>query len=157
MEKIIENFEAFIKEREMPLSKREIQNGQLLFNGAFRIRKNLSLPFGVVFDNKQNTKTIDYQVVYHRLAYVRDFDKKVEVLELLNELNEMKSGYYRFCLAGDGEIYMRLLARTTEDVQPVYEMMAMGGNIAKTLLPEIEKVVGENTNAPDQAPATDKK
>ena len=106
--------------------------------------------FGVVFDNKQDTETIDYQIVYHRVAYARNFEQKLEVLELLNELNEMKSGYYRFCLAGDGEIYMRLLARTTEEVQPVYEMMVMGGNIAKALLPEIEKLVGETTQEPQK-------
>ena len=45
---------------------------------------------------------------------------------------------------------MRLLARTTEEVQPVYEMMVMGGNIAKALLPEIEKLVGETTQDPQK-------
>lgn len=142
LSKIIENFEQLIKEKEMPLSKKEIKNGQILFNGAFRVKKNLRLPFGVVFDNKES-ETVDYQIVYHRVAYVRDFSKKTEVMELLNELNEMKSGYYRFCLAGDGEIYMRLLARTSEDIRTAYEMMVMGGNIAKALLPEIEQATGE--------------
>lgn len=125
----------------MPLSKREIKNNQILFNGAFRVKKNMRLPFGVVFDSK-DSETVDYQIVYHRVAYVRDFSKKEEVMNLLNELNQMKSGYYRFCLAGDGEIFMRLLARTSEDVRPVYEMMVMGGNIAKALLPELEKATG---------------
>jgi len=143
LSKIIDNFEQIIKEKQMPLSKKEIQNGQILFNGAFRVKKNMRLPFGVVFDNK-DSETIDYQIVYHRVAYARDFNKKQEVMELLNELNEMKAGYYRFCLAGDGEIYMRLLARTGEDIRPVYEMMVMGGNIAKALLPEIEEVTGSN-------------
>lgn len=141
MNVIIENFEQLIKEKQMPLSKKEIQHGQILFNGAFRVKKNLRLPFGVVFDNKES-ETVDYQIVYHRIAYLRDFNKKAETLEMLNELNEMKSGYYRFCLAGDGEIYMRLLARTGDDVQPVYEMMVMGGNIAKALLPEITEFTG---------------
>lgn len=138
---IIDNFEQMIKEKDMPLAKKEIQHGQILFNGAFRVKKNMRLPFGVVFDNK-DSETVDYQIVYHRIAYLRDFSKKAETLEKLNELNEMKSGYYRFCLAGDGEIYMRLLARTDEHVRPVYEMMVMGGNIAKALLPEIEEITG---------------
>ena len=141
MSKIIDNFEQLLKEKQMPLSKKEIKNGQILFNGAFRVKKNMRLPFGVVFDNK-DSETIDYQIVYHRIAYVRDFSKKEAVMVLLNEINEMKSGYYRFCLAGDGEIYMRLLARTSEDIRGLYEMMVMGGNIAKALIPEIEEVNG---------------
>lgn len=144
MSKITDRFEALLKEKKMPLTKKEIQNGQLLFNGAFRVTKNKRLPFGIVFDAKDN-ETVDYQIIYNRIAYIHDFDKKNEVMELLNELNEMKAGYYRFCVRGDGEIYMRLLARTSEDIRPAYEMMVMGGSIARALLPEIEKAVGSDS------------
>lgn len=101
-----------------------------------------ALPFGIVFDNKEEG-IIDFQIVYHKLAYVTNFDAKNQVLEILNELNEMKTGYYRVCLAGDGEIYMRLLSRTTEDVRAAYEMMIVGSTIAKSILPKIEEAVGK--------------
>ncbi|WP_027107525.1 hypothetical protein [Lacticigenium naphthae] len=144
MTTITENFEKVLEEKKMPLKKQEIKNGQILFKGAFRIRKNLRLPFGIVFDTKDSA-TVDYQIVYHKLAYVKEYSKRSEVMDLINEFNEMKAGYYRLCIGGDGEIYMRLLARTGEDIRPVYEMMVMGGSIAKALLPEIEKITGEDT------------
>lgn len=146
MSKITERFEELLKEKKMPLTKKEIQNGQLLYNGAFRVTKSKRLPFGIVFDSKDNP-TVDYQIIYNRLTYIKDFNRKADVMELLNELNEMKAGYYRFCVRGDGEIYMRLLARTSEDIRPVYEMLVMGGSIARSLLPEIEKAVGNTEEA----------
>ncbi len=141
MSKITDNFEKILREKNLPLTKKEIENGQVLYNGAFRVTKSKRLPFGIVFDGRDNP-TVDFQIIYNRLAYIQSFEQKAEVMELLNELNEMKSGYYRFCVRGDGEIYMRLLARTSEDVRSAYEMMVMGGNIARALLPEIEKITG---------------
>lgn len=140
--KALVNFEAILKAKNVPLAKKEIKNGQILFNGKFKLNDSQSLPFGIVFDNKEEG-IIDFQIVYHKLAYVTNFDKKNQVLAVLNELNEMKTGYYRICLAGDGEIYMRLLSRTTEDVRAAYEMMIVGSTIAKSILPKIEETVGK--------------
>lgn len=140
MTETIENFEALIKEKKIPLKKSELKNGQILFNGSFRLDKTKVLPFGIVFDNK-DAQSVDFQITYHKLAYVQDFSKREAILELLNELNQVKAGYYSVILAGDGEIYLKQLSRTTSDVAAAYETMVFGSTIAKVLIKEIEKVL----------------
>lgn len=148
MRTITENFETVLREKQISLSKRTLKNGQLLYNGVFQLQKSRGIPFGVVLDKAEGIS--DYQIVYHKLGYVTDFKQKAEVLELLNELNEMKTGYYRACLGGDGEIYLRLLAKTSNDIQPLYQMMVAGGAIARGLMPELEKIEGINTSNPSK-------
>lgn len=140
MTETIENFEALIKEKKIPLKKSELKNGQILFNGSFRLTKTKVLPFGIVFDSK-DAPSVDFQITYHKLAYVQDFSKREAILELLNELNQVKAGYYSVILAGDGEIYLKQLSRTTKDVVAAYEMLVFGSTIAKVLMKEIEKVL----------------
>ncbi|MFL2104181.1 hypothetical protein [Desemzia sp. FAM 23991] len=140
MTETIENFEALIKEKKIPLKRSELKNGQTLFNGNFRLTKTKVLPFGIVFDSK-DAQSVDFQITYHKLAYVQDFSKKAAILELLNELNQVKAGYYSVILAGDGEVYLKLLSRTTNDVLAAYEMMVFGSTIAKVLIKEIEKIL----------------
>lgn len=135
MNKITDQFEKILKEKQIPLAKRQLENGQVSYNGKFQLTKEKALPFGIVFDKEDDIS--DYQIVYHHLAFVSNFSKKAAVLELLNELNELQSGYYRICLGSDGEIYMRLLGRTSDIVQPLYEMLVTGSTIAKAVLPRI--------------------
>lgn len=135
MNKITDQFEKILKEKQIPLAKRQLENGQVSYNGKFQLTKEKALPFGIVFDKEDDIS--DYQIVYHHLAFVSNFSKKAAVLELLNELNELQSGYYRICLGSDGEIYMRLLGRTSDNVQPLYEMLVTGSTIAKAVLPRI--------------------
>ncbi|WP_414838489.1 hypothetical protein [Carnobacterium sp. TMP28] len=139
MTKITDQFETILKEKQIPLAKREIENGQVSYNGKFQLTKEKALPFGIVFDKEDERS--DYQIVYHHLAFVSNFSKKAAVLELINELNELQSGYYRICLGSDGEIYMRLLGRTSTDVMPLYEMLVTGSTIAKAILPRIAEVL----------------
>jgi hypothetical protein len=137
--KITDQFEMILKDKQIPLAKRQLENGQVSYNGKFQLAKEKALPFGIVFDKEDDIS--DYQIVYHHLAFVSNFNKKTAVLELLNELNELQSGYYRICLGSDGEIYMRLLGRTADNVQPLYEMLVTGSTIAKAILPRIEAVI----------------
>ena len=142
MTKITDQFETILKEKQIPLAKRQIENGQVSYNGKFQLTKEKALPFGIVFDKEDDIS--DYQIVYHQLAFVSNFNKKTAVLELINELNELQAGYYRICLGSDGEIYMRLLARTSDNVQPLYEMLVTGSTIAKAVLPRIEELLNGN-------------
>ena len=41
----------------------------------------------------------------------------------------------------DGEILMKTMAKTTEDVRPLYEMLIIGSNVLKFVTQEIEKVI----------------
>lgn len=136
----IEHFEALVKEKKIPLKKSQLNNGQILFNGSYRISKTRLLPFGIVFDSKDNN-TIDYQITYHKLAYVKDFSKKAEILELLNELNQVKAGYYTAILGADGEVYLKQLGRTSEEIVTAYEILVFGSTIAKALIKEIDQVL----------------
>lgn len=140
MSETIKQFEAVLREKKLPLKKSQLKNGQILFNGSFRISKTKVLPFGIVFDGKDN-QTIDYQITYHKLAYVSDFSKKEAILELLNELNQVKAGYYSAILGADGEIYLKQLGRTTQDVTTAYEILVFGSTIARALMKEINKVL----------------
>jgi len=137
--KITDQFETILKEKQIPLAKKEIENGQVTYNGKFQLTKDKALPFGIVFDKENEIS--DYQIVYHHLAFVTNFGKKTAVLEVINELNELQAGYYRICLGSDGEIYMRLLGRTSANIQPLYEMLVTGSIIAKAILPRIEAVL----------------
>lgn len=136
----IDHFEALVEEKKIPLKKSQLKNGQVLFNGSYRISQTRVLPFGIVFDNKEN-QTIDYQITYHKLAYVRDFSKKADILELLNELNQVKAGYYTAILGADGEIYLKQLGRTSTEVVTAYEILVFGSTIAKALIKEIEQIL----------------
>ena len=140
MTAITKNFEELLRSKNIPLKKSTIKNDQILYNGGFHLSETQSLPFGIVFDSKSNP-VIDYQITYHQLAYVTDYSKRESILDLINELNQLKAGYYTVCLAGDGEVYLKLLGRTNESVLPVYEMMVFGSSIAKALKPEIDEIL----------------
>lgn len=62
-------------------------------------------------------------------------------MELFNQLNEAETAYYRICLAGDGEVYLRLLTRTTNEVMPIYEMLITGSGIAQQIINKIEALL----------------
>lgn len=140
MSQIIENFRNMLKEQNMNLTEKELDNNQILFTGGFRIQKDKQIPFGVVFD-ASDQETIDYQVMYNRLGYLSNHDKKSELLNYFNEINQMKSGYYSFAVRADGEIYLRTLGRTGQDIQSAYEVMIYGGSIAQALIPELDDLL----------------
>ena len=77
-------------------------------------------------------------MIFRKLAYLNNYADKVKLLELINELNQTKTFYYTLCLAGDGEIFLRLLGRSTTDVKPLYEMLVIGSNIAKVMTAELK-------------------
>ena len=60
----------------------------------------------------------------------------------MNELNEIKTGYYNVYLAGDGEVFLRTLMRTSADVNPLYQTLIVGSTIAKNVIEELETQLG---------------
>jgi len=134
---IIEALDKVFQEKKMSLKSQPIQNNQFLYQGNFTISPERSLPFGVVI--AKNEENSDFQISFRKLAYLNNYNDKAKVLELINELNQTKAFYYTLCLAGDGEIFIRLLGRTTLDVKPLYEMLVVGSNIAKVMIKELEE------------------
>lgn len=145
MNQIIENFRETLKEQNMNLTKEELKNNQVLFTGGFRLRENQQIPFGIVFD-ASDQETVDYQVMYNQIGYLDNRDKKSELLDYLNEINQMKAGYYSFTVRDDGEIYLRTLGRIGQDVKAAYEVMIYGGSIAQALVPELDELLEKLNN-----------
>ncbi|MGX7418451.1 hypothetical protein ACWOFR_06555 [Carnobacterium gallinarum] len=135
METIVENFEEILREKQIPLAKSVAETGETFYTGNFQVTTEKVVPFSVAFQTKESIS--DVQILYSKLSYVKDFQKKAEVLALINQLNEDESSYYRVCLAEDGEVYLRLLTRITNAVQPIYEMLITGSSVVKKVLDQL--------------------
>ncbi len=140
MTAIIEQIDQLFKEKGLPLERREAPDGNHIYTGVFSKPDAKPIAFNIVIQNADDIA--DFQIVYGELAYVTDYNKKPAVLELLNELNMYKTGYYTAVLGGDGEIFVKCISRVAkENVQPLYEMLVIGSNMALAILPEIEKTL----------------
>ncbi|NLB99329.1 MAG: hypothetical protein GX788_06865 [Lactobacillales bacterium] len=139
MLKILEEIEKLFAEKKLPLKRQEIPNNQSLYQGTFQIAPGKSIPFGVVIVNGE--EMADFQISFKRLAYLSNYADKEKILDLINDLNNSKTFYYRVCLAGDGEIYMKAMGKTTEDVRAMYEQLVIGSSIAKRVIEEVEKII----------------
>ena len=137
--KILEEIEKLFAEKKLPLKRQDIPNNQSLYQGTFQLEPGKSVPFGVVIVNGE--EMADFQISFKRLAYLKNYADKEKILDLMNELNNSKTFYYRVCLAGDGEIYMKAMGKTTEDVRPLYEQLVIGSSIAKRVVQEVEKII----------------
>lgn len=136
-----ENFEAILKEKKLPASYQEIEDGHHLYRFQFRVTKELALVVEVIIQNTDKPSS-DAQIIFRNIHTVMDYNKRGEALELINELNEMKTGYYSLFLAGDGEIFLRSLLRMTEEATPLYETIVFGSAIARNLKMELDNTLG---------------
>lgn len=136
---VLEALDQLFSEKKLPIKRQAIPNNQSLYAGNFMIRPGKPLPFGVVVADGEELR--DYQISYKRLAYLSDYSKKGEILELINELNQGKTYYYTVVLAGDGEILMKAHGKTSSDVRALYDVLIIGSNVAKLVVAELEKVI----------------
>lgn len=137
--KVLEAVDQLFAEKKLPIKRQEIAKNQSLYAGNFMIRPGKPVPFGVVIAPGEDL--CDFQVSYKRLAYLNDYSKKGEVLELLNELNQGKTYYYTLVLGGDGEIMMKSHGKTSADVRGLYEVLIIGSNVARQVVAELEKII----------------
>lgn len=136
-------FEALLKEKQIPATYKEIEGGHHLYRLQFRATKTKVLVVEIILQNGEQAY-VDCQVIYRHIHLLKDYHKRSEALDLINELNEMKSGYYALHLAMDGEIFLRTLMRVGEDVTPLYETIVFGSSIGKRLMPELTEKLGES-------------
>lgn len=139
MPNITANFEGILREKQVPLAKSIDEQKQTFYSGSFQLTPTKTLPFHVAFQSADGIS--DVEIVYSKLAMISNYQKKAELLELFNQLNEAETAYYRICLAGDGEVYLRLLTRTTNEVTPIYEMLITGSGIAQQIINKIEALL----------------
>lgn len=136
---VVEALDQLFTEKKLPIKRQEIQNNQHVYQGTFNIRPDKKIPFGVVVVGGEGI--VDYQISFKRLAYLTNYGDKGKVLELINELNQTIAFYFTVFLAGDGEVIMKMMAKTSEDVRPVYDTLIVGSNIAKHIMAELEKII----------------
>jgi hypothetical protein len=132
------------KDIEAPIRKKdgeEVKQQQIVFQTALRVNQNKAVACGVIIHDADVPRA-NYQITYNKIGYVTDRNRLPEIVTELNEINAMRSGYYRFVISGDGEIIMRHLGITGEDVKPMMDVFVFGGRILKALLPELEKIEG---------------
>lgn len=153
MSKITDNFKQLAEEKKIQFQIKEIpapirdkegntmEQQQLLFQSALRVTKTKPVACAVIIHDAPQER-VNYQITYNKIGYVTDRNKLADILVELNELNAMRSGYYRFLVSGDGELFMRYLGITGEDVNPVMDVFIFGGRILRALLPELEKIEG---------------
>ncbi|WP_225744019.1 hypothetical protein [Marinilactibacillus sp. Marseille-P9653] len=153
MSTITDNFKALAEEKQIQFKVKEIpapirnkegettEQQQLLFQSALRVTKDKPVGCAVIIHDAP-LERVNYQITYNKIGYVTDRNKLPDILTQLNELNAMKSGYFRFLVSGDGELFMRYLGITGEDVNPVMDVFVFGGRILRALLPELEKMDG---------------
>jgi len=119
----------------------EVKQKQAVFQSGLRINEDKVVPCSVIIHDAAGDR-VNYQITYNRIGYVTDRNKLPDIMVELNELNRVRTGYYHFAVTPDGEIHMRNLGITGEDVRPLINTFVFGGRILKTLLPELEKIEG---------------
>ncbi|MBG9982289.1 hypothetical protein HZY86_04095 [Aerococcaceae bacterium DSM 111020] len=137
MSKIVENFEALIKEKNIPFSKKEIEDGHHLYRVHFKVSEEQSLIVELIIQGSEDDY-VDAQIIYRKLHMLNDRAKEDLALKIMNQMNEIRTGYYNIYLAGDGEIFLRNLMRVGEDVQPLYQTLIVGSSIAKSLIGDLQ-------------------
>ncbi|MBS4750088.1 hypothetical protein KG091_03230 [Carnobacteriaceae bacterium zg-ZUI78] len=140
MTTVVESFDALFAERKVPVTKTDIGDGLVLYNVDFRLKATHTLRLEMILEN--NKEETDIQIVYRHVGFLKNYNQKDEVISLINQLNEMKTGYYTLFLAGDGELYLRKLVRSNYQVKPVYDMLIQGPAIVRALLEDLEAITG---------------
>ena len=140
------NFESKLNEMNIQFNKKEIENGHILYRFNFRLTTERALVVEVIIQASKDNYA-DAQIIYRHVHLLTDRSKEADAYELLNSLNEMKTGYYSLYLAGDGEVFLKTLLRTGEDAEPLYQTLVMGSGIAKGLQKDLVNVLGESGKA----------
>lgn len=119
----------------------EIDQKQVIFQSALQAEKGKPVPCAVIIQ-ESSADRVNYQITYNKIGYVKDRNKLPDILVKLNELNSVRSGYYHFVVGQDGEVHMRSLGITGEDVRPLVNTFIFGGRILRALLPELKQIEG---------------
>ena len=132
MSQFKEKFEQLLNEKKLPAKYQEIQKGNHLYRFQFRVSKERVLIVELIIQETDEAN-FDAQIIYRHVHMLSDYSRQQRALELINVLNGARTGYYSLYLAGDGEIYLRNLMRSTQDPLPLYETLVVGSSIARGL------------------------
>lgn len=143
MSKLIENLEQLFTEKNIPIDKVELDSNFTLYQLYQHITEKHFTKLEIIVPK---TDIGDIQVCYRYVGQLADYNKKAEMLEFVNDLNELQTGYYTLFLAGDGELYLRLLSRVNSNLEQFYEMLITGLQTAKDIALRLEMITGRFSN-----------
>lgn len=115
---------------------------QLVLQTALQVTQEKVVPCAVVIHDTDSLEYVNYQISYNRIGLVTDRNALPRILEKLNEVNSMKSGYYHFVVNPDGELLMRHLGILGPDPIPAVNVFIHGGNILRLLMNELNAIDG---------------
>ena len=120
----------------------EIKHKQVILQTSLQVNDDKVVPCAVVLHDDENLEYINYQMNYNRIGLVTDRNELPNILEKINELNGMKSGYYHFVVNPEGEINMRHLGIMWDDPTPALSTFIHGGRILRLLMTELSELKG---------------
>lgn len=133
------------KKMERPGKNREgedITTTQNVLQTALQISEDKVVPCAVVIHDTDELEYVNYQMNYNRIGFVTDRNELPNILEKINELNAMKSGYYHFVVNPDGELHLRHLGIIGSDPIPAVNTFIHGGNILRMVMNELAELDG---------------
>lgn len=120
----------------------EVPHKQVVLQTALQVSDDKVVPSAVVLHDTDDLEYINYQMTYNRIGLVTDRNKISEILEKINEINSLKSGYYHFIVNPDGELIMRHLGIMGADAVPAVSTFIHGGRILRSIMPELAELDG---------------
>lgn len=120
----------------------EIPHDQLILQTALRVDEEKVVPCSIFIHDTDDMDYVNYQITYNRIGLVTDRNRLSNILEKINELNLMETGYYHFAISPDGELHMRNLGILGENPVPTVTTFMHGGRILRALMPELMKIEG---------------
>lgn len=141
---VAQALEQLFVEKQLPVTKKEVDPDLVLYALDYTINPTHVLRMEMILP--RDLERTDVQITYRYVTMLSRYEKRHDMLEVINNLNESKSAYYTFYLAPDGEVYAHTLVRVGEDVQTIYETMVNGPAVIHSVLNEFEKVAGVFSN-----------
>ncbi len=130
--------ERFIKDS----SGQEIPHNQLILQTALQVDEKKVVPCSIIIHDTDDLEYVNCQMNYNRIGLVTDRHELPTILEKVNELNSMKSGYYHFVVNPDGELNMRYLGVMGMDPVPAITTFMHGGRILRAVMGELKELKG---------------
>lgn len=136
-------FSSRVVERSLKDKKgNEIPHEQLILQTALRVSEEKVVPCSIFIHDTDDMDYVNYQITYNRIGLVTDRNELPNILEKINEINSMNSGYYHFAVNPDGELHMRNLGILGIDPLPTLNTFMHGGRILRGIMPELSELEG---------------
>ncbi|MBS4769933.1 YbjN domain-containing protein [Carnobacteriaceae bacterium zg-C25] len=130
--------------KKVPVTKKELGDNLNVYVMDYNLNADHTTRLEIVLPN--DLDRTDVQITYRYVTMLNRYEKRQDMLEALNEINE-SSSYYTFYLAQDGEVYARAFIRSGVDVQCLYESIVHGPAVIENVYSKIEAVAGVFKNA----------